>query len=500
MLKQDGEIIFGEWLPDLPFYDNPGLVEAKNVIPVDGSYKDYIELATADNTLVSRPVGAFAALDTAGDSFIYAATEDDIYIKSGSSWNDLTTATLNTAADGYERFTQFDSFIVATNYADPPLCATVGGATFGALATTGTAPNARQCGVINRFLVLGDTDVVGGTIPHRVQWSALGDPRNWPTPNTATARAVQSGAQILPAIYGAVTGIANGQFFGIILQQRGLTRFTYIGGDEVFQVQTYETTRGNWFPQSMTQVGNLTYFISADGFYVTDGATVRGTGDGKVDKTFMQDCDQTYKERVRSAIDYQNKCIFWCYPNFSASSGVPNQLIIYNWARDRFSHVEDEMHLIFSSIADGFTLDQLDTINTSIDAFPLSFDSPVWQGGLNTMMGFGTDNRLGTFAGSSAVARFETAEADMNPFGYVFIRGVRPKVTGNPTDITISLGTRTSQDNQGRTFGSAVQRTTRTGVCDFRQNARFITARMEITGGFDRAFGLDFDGEEGDGV
>lgn len=502
MNRSDLTINFGEWLPDLPFYQNAGLVEAKNAIPVDKAYKDYITLSTSGDALTTTAMGAFAAINTAGDSFIYAGEASRLLVRNGTAWTTLNAAatTYNTASDGYWRFTQFDNLIIATNYADTIQAMTVGGATMGPLGVLGTAPRARQIAVINRFVMAGDTDIVGGTTPHRVQWSGINTPTNWPTPNTVTARALQAGEQVLPAILGPVTAIGTGEFAAPIFQARGIHRFTYIGGDVVWQVNTYETTRGCWFPQSMAQVGNFYYFIAADGFYVTDGNIVTAIGNAKVDKFFLADCDQTYRERVTFAIDYVNKCVVWSYPNFSATNGQPNQLIIYNWAESRWAHAEDTMQLLFSSLAQGYTLDQLDALYTSIDVIPLSFDSAVWQGGANTMMAFGTDKKLGTFSGSSAAARFETGEADLNPFGRVFIRGVRPRVTGGPTNVTVTIGVRNNQDNEGRSFGTATQRTTRTGVCDFRTMARFASLRCDITGGFDRALGLDIDGEEGDQV
>lgn len=497
MLLEDMRIKLGEWLPDLPYNENPGLVEARNCIPVDKFYKDYLPLATADDALSDRVVGAFAALDTAGDTFIYAGIDTALYVRNAGAWTDLGTV-FTTAPTGYWRFAQFDTTVVSTNYADTPQAITAGASTTAALATSGTAPRARTVGVINRFVVLGDTDGVGGTVPHRIQWSAINNSRDWPTPDTADARSKQSGAQTLPAVYGAVTAIAGGEYYGLIFQRRAITRATYIGGDVVFQFQDYEKTRGAWFPQSMIQVGGLCYFIAADGFYVTDGQSVKPIGNAKVDKYFFADCDQTYAERVTAAIDYTNKCVIWSYPNFSATDGIPNRLIIYSWPEDRWSRAEDTMELIFPSVSDGYTLDQLDSLYSSIDDIPVSLDAAVWQGGANTMMAFGSDHKLGTFSGSSAVARFETGEYDLNPFGYMFIRGVRPRVTGNPTLVTVTIGSRDNQDNESRTFGDATSRTTRTGVCDFRENVRFGTLRMEVTGGFDRALGIEVDGEASD--
>ena len=497
MNLQDARIPLGPWLPDLPFYENPGLVEAKNCIPVDKYYQSYLPLVTTGDALTARVIGAFAALDTSGDTFIYAGIDSALYLKNGSSWTDLGTA-FTTADTGYWRFAQFDTTIIATNFSDLPRAITPGASTSAALATSGTAPKGRQVGVINRFVVIGDTDYAGDLIPHRIQWSALGTARDWPIPNTSDARTKQSGEQVLPAMYGAVTAIGSGEFFGLIFQRRAITRATYVGGDVVFQFQDYEKTRGCWFPQSMIQVGNLWYFIAADGFYVTDGTSVTAIGDGKFDKTFFADCDQTYAERVTAAYDYTTKCVMWSYPNFSATDGIPNRLIIFSTVDGRATNVDDTMELIFPSVSDGYTLEQLDALYGDLDSIPGSLDSPIFQGGANTVMAFANDHTIGTFSGTALTARFDTAEFDFNPMGYMFVRGVRPRVTGSPTGITIAISSRENQDDESRTFGTATSRTARTGICDFRENVKYGSLRCEVIGGFDKALGLDVDGEAGD--
>lgn len=499
MLIEDGKVMFGAWLPDLPYLNNPGLVEAQNAIPVDDSYKDFLEITTSDDALAAAPMGAYAAIDDVGDPEIYAGTQTNIYEKVGTSWTDRTPAPYAVPSNGYWRFAQFDTTIIATNFNDVPQKKTIGSSSnFEVLAGTGTAPNARQVGVINRFVFLGDTDDgLNGVVPWRVQWSAINDVSNWPTPGTSDARTVQSGEQFLDSSSGAVTAIANGQFYGLVFQERAISRFTYIGGDIVFQIDTYERSRGCWAAQSMIQVGNVCYFLAVDGWYVTDGQAVKALGDGKWDKWFYADFDQSYIERLRAGIDWQNKCIYWCFPTPSATSGVPDRILIYNFVRDRAAWAQETVQLIFASYTQGYTLDQLDSLFTSIDDMTITLDSTLWQGGIPTIMGF-LSNTLGTFSGAALAARFETGETDQNPFGRVFIRGVRPLVTGDPTAVTVSLAARDAQDNAARTFGSPVTRTMRTGVCDFRTHGRFISARIDVTGGFDRAIGVGIDAERGD--
>jgi hypothetical protein len=489
MLLEDGKVLFGEWLPDLPFYNNPGLAEAKNCIPIDDSYTDFPELSPAGSTLAAAPLGAFAAVDTSGDPEIYAGTATQLYERIGTAWTARSAVTLG--ATSYWRFAQYDNYVFATDYVDNVRYKTIGAS---ANFSTLTAPKARQIGVINRFLVLGDIDQGSGAVPYGTQWSSIDNPIDFPTPGTSTARANQAGQELLQAEHGAVTAIAGGQFWGLVFQKRAITRYTYVGGDVVFQIDNFERSRGCWCPQSHIQVGNVSYFFAHDGVYATDGQIVKPLGDGKVDRWLSNRLNQGGLEFVTTGVDWANKCIYWLFPTISTS---PDTILIYSLIRNRFAWAEESAQLIFPSFSEGTTLDDLDNLYSSIDDIGLSLDSSAWQGGVPTIMGF-QGSRLGEFTGASKDATIEIGEQDQNPFGRVFIRGVRPLLTGNPTTVTVSIATRDSQDNASRSFGSPASRTTRTGVCDFRTQGRFVSARLQVTGGFDLAIGLGFDAELGD--
>lgn len=491
MLLEDARLLFGEWLPDLPALGNPGLVEARNVIPVEESYTDFAELSPSGSTLAAACLGAFAAVDDAGDPEIYAGTATQLYERIGTAWTARSAVTLSASA--YWRFAQFDDEVFATDYTDNVRYKTIGAA---ANFATLTAPKARQIGVINRFLVLGDIDQGAGAIPYATQWSSIDAPTDFPTPGTSTARARQAGQQLLQAEHGAVTAIAGGQFWGLVFQKRAITRYTYVGGDVVFQIDNFERSRGCWCPQSHIQIGNLSYFFAHDGVWVTDGQSVKPLGDAKVDRWLTQRLNQGSLEFVTAGVDWANKCIYWLFPTISTT---PDTVLIYSLIRNRFAYAEQSAELIFPSFSEGTDMDSMDALYPSLDDLGISLDSSVWQGGVPTIMGF-SGNQLGVFTGASKEATFETGEQDENPFGRIFIRGVRPLLTGNPTAVTVALATRDSQDNASRTFGSAVSRTSRTGVCDFRTQGRFLSSRLVVTGGFDRVAGLGFDAEPGDQV
>jgi hypothetical protein len=497
MLIEDGRVIFGEWLPDQPALDNPGVIEARNCLPVDGSYTDFSSVSTSGDALAAAPIGAYATIDDAGDPEIYAGTTTKIYERVGASWTDRTTGSYTAGADDYWRFAQFDNYVIATDYADVPQRKVVGAASnFAALASTGAAPKARQIGVINRFVFLGDIDDGTDVIPYASQWCAINDVTNWPVPATSTARAVQSGRQVHNSAYGAVTGYASGQFWGLIFQKRAITRATYRGGDEVFQFETFEQNRGCWAPQSITQIGGLVYFLAHDGWCVTDGQTVVQIGAGKVDKWFFSRVDQTRLAKITSSVDWNNKCVLWNFPDAAAVSGTTNFVLALNFNTKRFAYAEESMQLMLQSFSESMTEEGLAALYASLDDITVSMDSPLWQGGAPTAMCFSGDE-LGTFTGDSLDALIESGESAPNPFGYTFVRGLRPLVTGLPSAVTTQIGYRSNQD-ESRTYTNETPRTTRTGVCDYRINGKFLTARLNARGGFERAMGLGVDHEMSD--
>lgn len=491
MFKSDGELRLGEWLPDQPVLNHPGLVDARNCLPVDDYYTEFSGIQTSGDALAADPVGAFAAVDDGGDPEIYAGTGVGLYERSGSSWTDRSDTTYNAT---YWQFAQFDNYVFATNFNDSPRYRTIG-STDDFAAVTG-APDARQIGVINRFLFLGDLNQGSSDIPHLVQWSEIDDPLSWPTPGTAAALTAQAGQQYLQAEKGAVTAVAGGQFWGLIFQKLSITRFTYVGGQVVFQIDNFEKSRGCWAPRSHIQIGNLSYFLAADGFYKTDGQAVAPIGDGKVDRWFLSRLNQGQLDRVTAAIDWGHKCIYWSFPTTTAE---PDTILAYSLTRDRFAYAQQGAQMIFQSFTSGLTMEDLDSLFPDLDAMTISLDSPLWRGGLPTIQAFSSD-ALGNFTGAALDALFETGETDGNLGGYAFIRGVRPLLSGSPTSVSVSLAVRDAQDNEAREFGDAVTRTTRTGVCDFREQGRYISARLEVEGGFDRAIALQFDAEPGDQV
>jgi hypothetical protein len=472
---------FGEWLPDLNDLGNPGVIEALNVLPIEDGYEPYLPLVNFGATLgaaattTAFPTGGFIAeyngIAQAFASLNIGGGASELYASPGGigSW----TLRSGAVSAGPFDFTQYDNLVITTG-GGAPLAYTFGATTnFTTLATSGTAPSAQHVGVINKFVVIGNMPASTGA--NALQWSGFDAPRSWPTPNSATAVAQQAGAESIDASLGEITGITNGDQFGIVLQQFGLTRLTYAGPPVVFQFDQYERGRGNYFPYSKVQVGSLVYYVSDTGFCVTDGVSVIDIGAGKVNRTFLADLASSAlvnpgRLKLYGAADLRKKLIYWCYPNASAPGGVPNRMFAYNYERKRWTHMAQQVYVIFSGQS------------TIVSAGAILETQPPY--------GFDTSRRLSAFLATAGAATITTTEIELSPGDYGHVDGVKPLVTGTSPAMTVAVGTRTDQ-GAAATFTAERTATARTGFCDFRSSARYHRARLTITGPFSKAVGVE---------
>ncbi|MFI4920335.1 MAG: hypothetical protein ACHQAZ_01695 [Gammaproteobacteria bacterium] len=505
MAKLLATLKFGEWLPDLPELDNPGSPNVSNALWVNGGYIPAPGFSALGAALNARCQGAYAATDSNGDTHIYAGTAAQLLEYTGTGFTNRSGPTYTTQDGQYWKFAEFSSpgfpaLLVATNLNDAVQGMQVGDAAFAALA--GTPPRASAVGVVGQFVMLGNTeDALNGAVPNRVQWCGIANPTNW-SYGTLSAQQAQAGEQYLNAVYGPVTHIADGTQFGLIFQQRGITRAYYTGDDAIFAFDTYERQRGAYYPNSPVQLGNLVYFVAEDGFCMTDGAQVTQIGHGKVDNTFLSNVSQAYSDRVCGAYDPVNKLIYWSYCSAGNSTGMPDRVIAYNYADQRFMPVAQDLSRIFASKSPGYTMDTLDNVNVDLDLITPSLDDTFWQGGNLQIQAFDGGNHYGQLGGSVLDAVLDTTEACPNAGGMSYLDGARPVVTnpsGGAAVPTVRFLTRTLE-NSGYTTSIAANQNPSTGICNVRAVGRYVRARVALPGGsdgFGKATAVDIYGTAG---
>lgn len=479
---------FGEWLPDQPALGNPGLIKAENVVPQDGSYEPFFPLTPIGSgyTLPGLPRGGFIAQDTPLGTFpewAYAATGSDIYeaaIGSAATGTfNARTSGLSTMAPYYDAsFAQFDNLVFAARGIDGVLFHTVGSASnFATVSGLTGSRDGRYAAVVGRFLVIGNLGSAT-TRPSTLEWSAINDPTNFPTPNSATAIATQSGEQVLNVADGDIVGIFGHDQHAVILQRGAITRMTYVGPPVVFQFDRIEVNRGcNRFYGSAAE-GPVAHLLSADGFYKTDGVNLAPTGVGKVDKSFLlRDRGDvalgsvTAYAHTEAAFDPNLNCVFWSYPETLTT--------FYS------------TKLFMMSCDDGRWSSATQTLRSLIE--------PAASGKVTGLLAFNSSHVLCKFRDVAGTALIETGEMELNPGGRSYVDAIKPHVEYNagtvssPFGISVRIGTRPDLGTVPSYSATAFPLlNTRTSFAHFRSDAKYHRFEVAVTGSFDKASGLEF--------
>lgn len=487
---------FGEWLPDLPAFNNPGATVAKNVVPDANSYRSFPNLAVYSQSIGGVCKGAIVARDTAGNYYNYVGDASVLYVNTGLSWSNvsrLAGGAYNTANEDYWEFVEFGARVIAVNgaNADLPQAITVGATNFADLS--GDPPRAKHIAAVRDFIVVGNISATAIS-PQMVRWCAINNPDSW-TPSAATMADFQN----LPGDGGEIRKIVGGEY-GTVVQERAIYRMTFVGSPLIFQFDRIQTSIGGYAAQAVIGYRNFTFFLSEDGFYMFDGTNVTPIGNGKVDQTFFEDLDITNIHRIHAVVDATRKLVIWAYPGVGSVGGNPNRLLIYNWAYKRWSRIEDlNIELLLRSITGSYTLEGLDAITTNLDTLGPSLDATQWQTGNLLLSAFNGQHRLSLFNGSAMAAVVETAEHQFNNGGLAYITEVRPVAEGLSASLTLAIATRNVL-TESATFAPAVTPNS-TGFASVRSTGRFQRFRTTTSNNseFEHLMGVDVTGVD-DGV
>ena len=341
MAKQ--KIIFGEWLPDQPGVTG-AVTDAYNCYPVTNGYAPLREAVDYSNNAGQNLLVAFAG-KFAGASTLFAAGATQIYKFNPSNTGlDALTTTGYSTVEAWD-ITQFGSKMILANGADQLQAYDLGSSTYFA-DLAAAAPAAKFVTVVRDFVVAAN---VGGE-ENKVYWSDINDETDW-TPGAAS----QSDSQVVPD-GGNITGIAGGEY-GLIFLERAIYRMSYAGSPFFFQFDAISRTLGCTSNGSIAQFGNLTYFLSDDGFYACDGKSVKNIGVEKVNRWFFDNVSLTEIQSGMSAtIDPVRKLVIW---NFKNNFGR-RFLLYYSIDLDKWSYGLTDVNFLAYGLTPSATLEQLD--------------------------------------------------------------------------------------------------------------------------------------------
>lgn len=482
-------IPLGQWAPDLPARDNPGATVAKNVTPEVWGYGPWRALGAVTDALAARCIGAASAKAPDGAVLTVAGTTTRLYRLNSTSWSDVTKGAtpVDYTAGTRWRFQQFDNLLIATNYADSVQVWTLGSSS--AFSDLGTnCPKARYAAVVGRFLLLANIDdSVDGEVPNRVAWGPINDPTGDWTPSQTT----QADRQDLQT-GGHVTGLVGGDV-GYVLCEDAIYRISYAGPPIIFEFDRISENQGCISPGTVATDGRRCFFRGQNGFYMLDMETsqIAPIGANKVDDWWLAEVSDVDSDRISAAVSPEAKLYIVSFP--SGDNGEqPDRILIYNWEAQMWSYAVAECDQVVRVRSAGYTLEQLDNISSSIDALAASLDSNQWKGGDIIFGAFTTSFEFGAFGGDPLDAVIETAEAQLFDPQRALVHGVRPIVDGGTW--TVQLGYR-DLPTSSVTWGTAQSTNSMTGMANFHKEARYHRARLNGSGTWTKAQGIDVEAE-----
>lgn len=471
---------FGEWLPDVADYANPGCLVAKNVLPGSTGYKPIGSLSPISTALDSRPRGAITVRDSGDVVRLYAADEGKIYELASTTWSNRSkSGGYSTPSEENWEFAPWKNKLLAVNFGDNPQEITLGGSAFSDLTTDFKA---RHIGVVRDFVVVGNTfDATDDFKSNRVRWSAFNNEADW-TVSTVTG----SGYEDLKT-GGQVRRIVGGEY-GVVVCESSVYRMSFVGAPQWFQFDETLPGVGTFAPGSVAQLGDLVFFWSEQGFIaLSNGTQANYIGATKVDDFARNDLDATYFYRISATVDPKSRRVFWAYPGSGNTAGRPNKILCFDIDLNKWSLIEHNVELVWRAGGASYSLEDLDSISTSIDDMTVSFDSDRWRGDAPQLSAFDENFKHGFFDGTPMDGEIIGREMEGTP-------GRRNKLTG--FSLLVDGGTTTAQVGHRRKQSDAVTWTdslteTATGRYTPRVNAKFFRIKAMMTGNWTDVIGPD---------
>ena len=379
-------------------------------------------------------------------------------------------------------FTQFGNYIIFSNGVDQPQYYLMGtSSVFANLSAIATGnPVFRVSGVVRDFLVAGN--ISGAT--NRIQWSGINDITEW------TAGVSQSDSQDLPGSGGQVVAITSGEV-GYVFRQNQIIRMDYVGGNTVFRLSVISPNRGAMYGRTVCQDNRQIFFYADDGFYQINGDQIMPIGSEKVNRYFDLNLNKAFSDRICAAVDPFNQLAMWLFPstsNATNTTGICDQIIIYNYATQKWSLAEASASTIFSQFVGAFTVELMDIISENLEKINAALDTDFWSGGQMFLGAVDSNYKAAIFAGTDNESEMETDEIEPNPGLRSNILGIRPIVNAAST-VTV----KTRERLQDTATESSSASTVTSGINPIRESGRYVRANIKIASGtsFDHAQGID---------
>lgn len=459
-------IVFSEWTPDRPGIAG-NMTEVKNAYPVASGYAPFPSKVNFGNAASETLTSVFAG-QAAGTTALFASSATKIYKYDSSTLNYSDVSKSGGYNNPVNDVVQFGKVIITANNAEKLQAWTIGTSTsWNDLSMN--APVCKFVSVVRDFVVTGHQSAN----PNRVQWSDINDETDW-----VSSAASQADFQDIPD-GGDIVGITGGEF-GLIFLQNSIHRMSYVGSPLFFQFDNISRGLGCFVSGSIAQYRQTSFFLSDNGFYMTDGQSITAIGAEKVDRWFFDNVDINAIEEMSANVDPERKLVIWNFKNVSATYSQ----LMYQWELNRWTYSDINISSIGGGLTAGVTLEQLDAYGT-VDSIETSFDARLWAGGSYFLAGTSGANVV-SIEGPNLTASIITGDISVDGQRSVMTL-TKPIIdSGN---ATVAVASRTKL-NDTITFGTAVTADAENRASQ-RSNGNYHRVQVIPTGDWKTAVAVD---------
>lgn len=456
---------FGPLEPDKPL----SLSRAYNAYPAANGYRPVKSPVTFAATLAGIINGA-SYVSSDGVASMIAGTATNLYSYDGTNWN----SELGSLTASVWRFTQFGDLAIGVNGAAPVKY----DLTAGTAAALGGSPPVSDivATVRDQVFLAGDP-----TARNTLAISGYNDAEGW------TAGTNQCLYVPFPN-GGDIMGLAGGET-GIILQRNSVRRATYnADGVTWWTFDEIASDIGCMAKGSVAREGNLVFFLSEEGFKVTDRNEVRGIGQEKIDREFFSLYSRDDIKNMTSAVDPRTTTVMWAIP------GTPGRIWCYDWTLGAWSTIDLSLRAIFAGFTSSISLEAIDALYPGgIDTVPISLDSDIFAGGNPLLVVASNSGVISTLSGENMAATFAIKPSEIGDGQRARIRGARVFSDAVQGTVTVDARARAGDSASTRTSGGIRDN----GRVPLRANGRHVGLQVDIPEGavWSYVLGLDVEFE-----
>lgn len=496
------DLPLSHWRPDAAVLNNPGLVDAYNVVPTLGNsggnvtYEPVRKPVLYADSSMANINSVMTGFDSLQNAVTYAGNANTLarYESVSRDWDDISRAGGYNTSDGNRwRHIDYNNLIIATNFNDAPQYIYKDDNI--QFADLTTLVRGKFIAEHRGFVVLADTyDAFDGAMPNRIRWSALDNPFDW-----NFAQSTQADFQDI-SNEGSVTGLVSDTDLWVFTQ-RSIIRAHYVGTPWIFQFDTVVNGKGCTVPESMITVAGVTYFLSDDGFYSFSSGNLQPIGEGKVDVTFSRDANNARYQHMRTVVDPVNTLIYWYYCSKRTTANAPDSVIVFNYSINEWSQGDAGKPYVFSALTVPMTIGGLN-IYGSIANIPAPWGSNLWTGGAPVVWAIDEEGKIFTLTGTPEKARLETQELQLaaqtgnSRTDRTYVSGVRPMLESGTASV--SIGARHMPNGAVNWTPPSITNSVN-GYASLRSDDRFHRFRIEIDGEWSKASAIQIDAKPSGG-